>query len=51
MHESNNDTDITGKAVVIGGKVITSLDLDTAMAFALSIIEILEGKEMKWRKD
>ena len=45
--ESNNDTDITGEAVVIDGKVITSRGPGTAMDFALSLIEALAGKEKR----
>ena len=45
--ESNDDTDITGEAVAIDGKVITSRGPGTAMDFALSLIEILVGKEKR----
>ena len=45
--ESNNETDITGEAAVIDGKVITSRGPGTAMDFALSLIEALEGKEKR----
>jgi 4-methyl-5(b-hydroxyethyl)-thiazole monophosphate biosynthesis len=45
--ESNNDTEITGEAVVTDGKVITSRGPGTAMDFALSLIEVLEGKEKR----
>ena len=45
--ESNSDTDITDEAVVIDGKVITSRGPGTAMDFALSLIEALEGKEKR----
>ena len=45
--ESNNETDITGEAVVTDGKVITSRGPGTAMDFALSLIEALEGKEKR----
>ena len=45
--ESNDDTDITGAAVAIDGKVITSRGPGTAMDFAISLIEILVGKEKR----
>ena len=45
--ESNNETDITGEAVVIDGKVITSRGPGTAMDFALSLIKVLAGKEKR----
>lgn len=45
--ESDNNTDITGEAVVIDGKVITSRGPGTAMDFALSLIEVLVGKEKR----
>ncbi|MBL1141722.1 MAG: DJ-1/PfpI family protein [Proteobacteria bacterium] len=45
--ESNKNTDITGEAVVIDGKVITSRGPGTAMDFALSLVESLEGKEKR----
>lgn len=45
--ESDDDTDITGEAVVIDGKIITSRGPGTAMDFALSLIEVLQGKERR----
>jgi len=45
--ESNNETNITGEAVVIDGKIITSRGPGTAMDFALTLIESLEGKEKR----
>lgn len=45
--ESNNDTNITGEAVVIDGKVITSRGPGTAMDFALTLVESLVGKEKR----
>jgi protein deglycase len=45
--ESNNNTNITGEAVVIDGKVITSRGPGTAMDFALTLIESLAGKEKR----
>ncbi|MGB1801051.1 MAG: DJ-1 family glyoxalase III [Gammaproteobacteria bacterium] len=45
--DSNNETDITGEAVVIDGKVITSRGPGTAMDFALQLIELLVGKDKR----
>jgi 4-methyl-5(b-hydroxyethyl)-thiazole monophosphate biosynthesis len=42
-----NNTELTGRAVEIDGKVITSRGPGTAMDFALSLIELLEGKDKK----
>jgi len=39
------NTKITNEAVVIDGKVITSRGPGTAMDFALTLIEILLGKQ------
>jgi len=41
------NTELTGRAVEIDGKVITSRGPGTAMDFALSLIELLEGKDKK----
>jgi 4-methyl-5(b-hydroxyethyl)-thiazole monophosphate biosynthesis len=45
--ESDSDTEITDEAVVIDGKVITSRGPGTAMDFALSLIDVLEGKDKR----
>lgn len=42
-----NNTNISNEAVVIDGKVITSRGPGTAMDFALTLIESLEGKEKR----
>ena len=39
--------ELTGNAVEIDGKVITSRGPGTAMDFALSLVELLEGKEKR----
>ncbi len=41
------DVDYTGEAVVGDGKVITSRGPGTAMDFALTLIEVLEGREKR----
>lgn len=45
--ESDNETDITSEAIVIDGKVITSRGPSIAMDLALSLIEVLEGKDKR----
>ncbi len=45
--ESNSETTVTGDAIVIAGKVITSRGPGTAMDFALTLIEALVGKDIR----
>ncbi|MCG6939064.1 MAG: DJ-1/PfpI family protein [Gammaproteobacteria bacterium] len=47
----NNNIYISEKAVEIDGKVITSRGPGTAMDFALSLIELLEGKQKREEVD
>ncbi len=42
-----NNTNVSNDAVVVDGKVITSCGPGTAMDFALTLIEALEGKEKR----
>jgi len=43
----NNNITISGKAVEIDGKVVTSRGPGTAMDFTLTLIELLEGKHKR----
>jgi len=45
--DNSENVDVSGDAVVIDGKIITSRGPGTAMDFALTLIESLEGKEKK----
>ena len=45
--ESANNTEISNDAVVIDGKIITSRGPGTAMDFALTLVESLEGKDKR----
>lgn len=44
---NNKNINISDNAVEIDGKIVTSRSAGTAMEFALSLIELLEGKEKR----